>query len=87
MRRRLITSMKNIFVGLIALLALLVLAFPSVLPDFIPLIGALDEAAATAVLLACARYFGFDLARFFGRKGDRASDLNTRGAVDVDELK
>ena len=60
--------MKNIFVGLIALLALLVLAFPSVLPDFIPLIGALDEAAATAVLLACARYFGFDLARFFGSK-------------------
>ena len=86
MRRRLNTYMKNFFVALIALFALLVLAFPSVLPDFIPLIGALDEAAATAVLLACARYFGFDLARFFGRKGDEASDIKRR-AIDADKPK
>ena len=72
--------MKGFFVGLAGIAALLVLVFPSVLPDFIPLVGALDEATATAVLLACARYFGFDLARFFGRK----SETGKGDIVDVD---
>ena len=62
--------MKSLFVLLMGLVAFVVLLFPSVLPDFIPLVGALDEATATAILLACARYFGFDFSRFFGRKTD-----------------
>ena len=60
--------MKSFVVFVIGAFASLVLVMPSILPDFIPVIGALDEATATAVLLACARYFGFDLSRFFGRK-------------------
>ena len=34
------------------------------IPDNIPLIGNLDEAAACALILAVLRYFGFDLTRF-----------------------
>ena len=60
--------MKSFVVFVIGAVASLVLVMPSILPDFIPVIGALNEATATAVLLACARYFGFDLSRFFGRK-------------------
>ena len=62
--------MKSFIVFLIGVFAVLVLIFPSILPDFIPIIGALDEATATAVLLACARYFGWDLSQFLGRKND-----------------
>ena len=49
------------------------------IPDNFPIIGNLDEATATAVLLACARYFGFDLSKFFGRKEDEKNEV-----VDID---
>ena len=75
--------MKSIVVFLIGAFAVLVLIMPSLLPDFIPVIGALDEATATAVLLACARYFGFDFSRFFGRKREN----QTHDIVDVDADK
>ena len=38
------------------------------IPDNIPLIGNLDEAAATAILISCLAYFGFDLGHLFGRR-------------------
>ena len=38
-----------------------------VIPDNIPLIGNIDEAAAAALLLACLRYFGYDLSAWFKR--------------------
>ena len=75
--------MKSFAVFLIGAFAFLVLMMPSLLPDFIPVVGALDEATATAVLLACARYFGFDFSRFFGKKN--VSD--TRDIVDVEADK
>jgi hypothetical protein len=34
------------------------------IPDNLPIIGNLDEAAATALLLACLRYLGVDLLPF-----------------------
>lgn len=71
--------MKGIIVFLIGLFALLVLIMPSVLPDFIPIIGALDEATATAVLIACARYYGWDLSKFLGRKDGGKNEV-----VDID---
>lgn len=37
------------------------------IPDNIPFVGNLDEAAAAALLLACLRYFGYDLSAFFKR--------------------
>ncbi len=35
------------------------------LPDNIPLVGNLDEATATMVLLGALRYFGLDLTQLF----------------------
>lgn len=71
--------MKGVLVFLAGFFALLVLIFPSILPDFIPVIGALDEATATAIIIACARYFGWDLSKFLGRKNEAKDEV-----VDVD---
>lgn len=76
--------MKGIIVSLIAAFCVVYLLNPTmgvieIIPDNFPIIGNLDEATATAVLLACARYFGFDLSRFFGRKEDGKNEV-----VDVD---
>jgi hypothetical protein len=65
--------MKRVFVALAGLLAFLYLLNPSagffeVLPDNLPLVGNLDEATATMILLAVLRYFGLDLTRFFKAK-------------------
>ena len=38
------------------------------IPDNLPIVGNLDEATAAAILLACMRYFGVDLTRFWARK-------------------
>lgn len=38
-----------------------------IIPDNVPIIGNLDEAAAAALLIACLRYFGFDLSALFKR--------------------
>jgi uncharacterized membrane protein YkvA (DUF1232 family) len=42
--------------------------FIEFLPDSLPIIGNLDEAAATAGLLFVLRYFGYDLAKWFAKK-------------------
>lgn len=67
--------MKSIFVFLVGVFAFLVLMAPSVINDIIPIVGGLDEAAATAILLACARYFGFDFSRFFGKKSKEGTKI------------
>ena len=38
-----------------------------ILPDNIPLIGNLDEAAAAALLFMCLKYFGYDLPALFNQ--------------------
>jgi len=38
------------------------------IPDNIPVIGNLDEAAAAAILISCLAYFGVDIGSIFGRK-------------------
>lgn len=65
--------MKSLLVALLALLSAIYLLNPGFgqvefINDLIPVIGNIDEATAMAVLLACARYFGFDLSKFFGRR-------------------
>ena len=77
--------MKSVLVILAAILSTIYLINPTAgfiesIPDNLPLIGNLDEAASPAILLACARYFGLDLARFFGRKSE--DDQNP--TIDVD---
>ena len=64
---------KNLFVLVVGLLALVYLANPTagiieLIPDNIPLIGNLDEVGATAILFACLAYFGIDVTSIFGTK-------------------
>jgi len=57
--------MKKFAVIAMGLLAVIYLLNPGagifeLIPDNLPIIGNLDEAAAVALLLACLRYFGID---------------------------
>jgi len=63
-KKSLLTSFIVTGVGLFSLFAL---AMPSAVPDFIPVIGALDEAVATGLLISCLAYFGVDIGAVFGR--------------------
>ena len=63
---------KNILVALAGLLSLVYLLNPTagvleLIPDNLPIIGNLDEAAAVAIILAAFRYYGIDLTSFLGR--------------------
>lgn len=65
--------MKTFFVSLSGLLSALYLANPTLgvfelLPDNIPMVGNVDEATASMVLLGALRYFGYDLTDLFSRK-------------------
>ena len=65
--------LKSAGVVLCALLATIYLINPTaglfeLIPDNIPFIGNLDEAAATAILLSALRYFGFDWSNMFHRE-------------------
>ena len=64
--------MKNILVFLLGITAVIYLLNPGaglfeVLPDNLPFVGNLDEAAAVGLLIMCLKYFGFDLANIFRR--------------------
>ena len=65
--------MKSFFIALVGLFCGFYLLNPTwgvieLIPDNIPFVGNIDEATAAAVLIACLRYFGFDLTRFWKRK-------------------
>lgn len=64
--------MKPLLVTFAGLLALIYLLNPTFgvfefIPDNIPLLGNLDEATATMVLLGALRYHGLDFTRMFTR--------------------
>ncbi len=64
--------LKSLAVAALGCIALLYLVNPGagifeIIPDNIPLIGNLDEAAATLLLLNCLAYFGLDLRHLFQR--------------------
>lgn len=56
-----------LFLGVISALYLLNIGvgFIELIPDNVPFVGNLDEAAAAALLINCLAYFGLDLRRFF----------------------
>jgi uncharacterized membrane protein YkvA (DUF1232 family) len=61
--------MKKAGVALLAVLSVIYIINPGagvfeILPDNLPFIGNIDEAAATALLIACLRYYGWDLTKF-----------------------
>ena len=65
-------DMKRIGIFSLGLFSALYLFNPGagifeIIPDNIPIVGNLDEAAAAALLLACLRYFGYDLSALFKR--------------------
>lgn len=65
--------MKNFAVFCLGLLAVLYLLNPGagifeIIPDNLPLVGNLDEAAAVALLLLCLRYYGIELPDIFRRE-------------------
>jgi len=67
--------MKKIVVFGLGVLAALYILNPTaglfeIIPDNLPFVGNLDEAAAVALLLMCLKYFGIDLPDIF-RRGQR----------------
>lgn len=50
------------------------------IPDNIPFIGNLDEAAAAGLLISCLAYFGVDLGGLFGRRDKKRKD----GVIDIE---
>ena len=73
--------MKKLVVIILGLLSALYLINPGagifeLIPDNIPFIGNLDEAAAVALLLACLRYFDIELPDIFGRKKESERTIN-----------
>ncbi len=70
--RRLFKEMMIIGLGVIALVYLMnpTLGILELIPDNLPLIGNLDEAGATLILLNTLRYYGINLDRLYGRRQD-----------------
>jgi len=65
--------MKKILIITIGILSALYLINPTagffeLIPDNIPMVGNIDEATATTLLLASLSYFGIDLTKFFKRE-------------------
>ena len=66
---------KNVIVLITGILSLMYLlnfgaGFIELIPDNIPVIGNLDEATATVLLLNCLRYFGVTWFDIFDKKPD-----------------
>jgi hypothetical protein len=63
---------KDLVVIAVGFIAALYLIYPSFgwlefIPDAMPLVGSMDEATATLLLVSAFRYFGLDLAQLFKR--------------------
>ena len=65
-------SPKDIVVIVLMIISILYLLNPTAgvdfFPDFLPIIGNLDEGVATTILLSCLSYFGYNLTDLFTRK-------------------
>ncbi len=72
-----------LLLGAIAVIYLLNPLGPiDLMPDFLPFVGDLDEAAATVLLLNVLRFYGIDLLRLFGNSPAlRKSDKVVEGEV------
>lgn len=79
--------LHSLFVAAAGTLSLLYLINPTAgvfefIPDNFPIVGNIDEAAASAVLIAALAYFGLDATRLFKAGPKSASD--TAKVVDVE---
>ncbi len=71
--------MKKLGILLLGLFCLIYLLNPGagifeLIPDNLPIVGNLDEAAALTILLMCLKYFGINLPDFFRGKGSPGPD-------------
>ena len=72
--------MRAIIVVLVGIVSFIYLVNPTsglveLIPDFIPVVGNLDEAGAMALLVAVLGYFGFDISNLFKNK-NKKNDKN-----------
>jgi uncharacterized membrane protein YkvA (DUF1232 family) len=63
---------KEMFILGLAFFAAVYLMFPTLgifelIPDAIPIIGSLDEGAATLILLNTLNYYGFNITNLYGK--------------------
>ncbi len=74
-------------IGLAALAVLYLInptaGFLELIPDNFPLIGNLDEAGATAILIAALAYFGVDVTALFGNR-DKPKRKAPNNIIDLD---
>jgi len=66
-----IRLLKEMMIVLLAVVSLIYLMLPSLLPDFIPLIGWLDEGAATLTIVNTLKYYGLDLTDLYGTRSTK----------------
>jgi Protein of unknown function (DUF1232) len=76
---------KSIIAAIVGIVCAIYLINPTLgvfelIPDNLPVVGNLDEATATALLLSSLAYFGWDLRTLFGRRG--SSIENDRRTID-----
>lgn len=84
-------AVNSVIVGVVGIISAVYLFNPTagiieLIPDNIPVIGNLDEAAAAAMLISCLAYFGLDLGRLFGkaRKKDPKSSSQKGRTIDAE---
>lgn len=71
--------LKEMMIIGLAGVALIYLIYPSLgvfelIPDAIPVLGSIDEASATLILINTFRYYGFDVTRFYGKRTPQLPD-------------
>lgn len=67
---------KEMFIVGMAFVALVYMMFPTLgifelIPDAIPIIGSLDEGAATLIILNTLNYYGLDVTHLYGKPTKR----------------
>jgi hypothetical protein len=72
---------RETFAVFIGLGALVYLFAPSLVPDFLPFIGWIDEGMATTVLLSVLSYYGLDLTHLLGRSNAVEDDDKQPGTA------
>ncbi|MEM7396743.1 MAG: YkvA family protein [Verrucomicrobiota bacterium] len=80
---------KKVLVGVVGGFSLLYLLNPTMgfdlIPDNLPVIGNLDEAAVTAILLSCLAYFGLDVRKYVDKVvHPDSADGKPNGVIDID---
>ena len=87
------TLINSIIVGAVGVISAIYLFNPTagfieLIPDNIPIIGNLDEAAAAALLISALAYFGIDFGRIFGKargfEKRTKADLKSKATVEAD---